>query len=155
MVTRRKFLVATAATSLAPALPAVASSPRSLTNDEIELIDEELLSGLAETLVYEISDSSDIYGDVIDFGIRAVRLGDKALIWSFTRNSEVEGDGEEPKELLLLKDVVEGVGKLWWLYDCDENGIPEPDLTLRDVESLPDFTSVIVAYNEVKGRGIS
>jgi len=144
--------VATTATSLAPVLPAAAIHPKVLDKDEIENIDEDLLRGLASTLAYEVADSSDIYGDVIDFGIRAVRLGDQAFIWSFTRNQEIEDEGEEPKELLPLDEAVEKVHALWWLYDCEGNGIPEPDIAVIDAERLPDFTPVVIAYNDAKRR---
>ncbi len=153
MITRRKFLVVTTAASLAPVLPAAAIHPKALDKDEMEKIDEDLLRGLASTLVYEVSDLIDIYGGVIDFGIRAVRLADQVLIWSFSKNQEIEHDGEGPKELLPLSDVVGRVHALWWLYGSDENEIPEPDLTLRDVENLPDFTSVVITYNDATRRG--
>ena len=111
MITRRRFLVASATVSLASALPALATTTTQLTKDEIEQIDESFLHGLASELVYENSGGWDCYGGKIDFGIR--------------------------KLVFPLVDAVEEVENLYWRFDFGEDEISKPNIAHEDIEALP------------------
>jgi hypothetical protein len=138
MITRRRFLVASATVSLAPAFPALATTPTQLTKDEIEQIDKSFLHGLASELVYENSGGWDCYGGEIDFGIRSVRIGDKVVLWLFTKNQEMGFEDDIRKLVFPLVDAVEEVENLYWRFDFGEDEISKPNIAHEDIEALPD-----------------
>ncbi len=148
MITRRSFLVASATVSLAPAFPALATTPTQLTKDEIKQIDESLLHGLASELVYEDSGGWDCYGGQIDFGIRSVRIGDQVVLWLFTKNQEMGFENDSRKLVFPLVDAAEEVENLYWQFDFGEDEISEPNIALEDLEALPDMTGAIVAHKQ-------
>jgi hypothetical protein len=154
MITRRRFLVASATVSLASAFPALATTPTQLTKDEIEQIDESFLHGLASKLFYETSGGWDCYGGEIDFGIRSVRIGDQVVLWLFTKNQEMGFEDDTRKLVFPLVDAAEEVGNLYWRFDFGEDEISEPNIAYEDIEALPDMSGAIVAHKQaIEGDG--
>ena len=155
MITRRRFLVASAAAGLAPALPALTSHPvQAPIINETEKVNSPCLTDFVSTLYYE-EGGIDICGTgTINLGVHAARLGNHVVLWPFfTRLLEGEPDLEDVKKIVLLADVVDTVDYIYERFYGYDNDLPQPDLVREDVDSLPDRSSVIIAHERASEYG--